>query len=160
MDELIDDLLTLAREGDRIDDLKPVDIAALADGCWKNVETAEATLATTADRTIRADRSRLQQLLENLLRNAVDHGGPDVSVTVGDLDGGFYVEDDGRGIPPAERERVFDPGYSTSNERTGFGLRIVKQIADAHGWDVAVTHGVDGGARFSVTGVEFVDPTE
>ncbi|MDR9430193.1 MAG: PAS domain S-box protein [Natronomonas sp.] len=160
MGELIADLLTLARQGDRIDETEPVDIATLADRCWQNVETAEATVEAAFDGMVRADRGRLQQLLENLLRNAVDHGGPAVSVIVGDLDDGFYVEDDGPGIPVDERERVFEAGYSTFEEGTGFGLRIVQQIADAHGWDVAVTHGVDGGVRFSITGVEFVNPTE
>lgn len=160
MGELIEDLLMLAREGDRIDEVESVDLSELTSRCWQNVETVEATVETACDGTIRANRGRLQQLLENLLRNAVDHGGPDVSVTVGDLDDGFYVEDDGPGIPDGERERVFEAGYSTSEEGTGFGLRIVKQIADAHGWDIEVTSGADGGARFAVTGVESVDRPE
>jgi PAS domain S-box-containing protein len=160
MTEMIDDVLALAREGDRIDELEPVDLASLTEGCWKNVETADATLATAADRTIRADRGRLQHLFENLLRNAVEHGGAEVSVTVGEVDGGFYVEDDGPGIPDGDRERVFETGYSTSEGGTGFGLRIVEQIAEAHGWDVDVTTGADGGARFSITGVETVDGAE
>lgn len=116
--------------------------------------TAEATIVTDTDQRIRADRSRLSQLLENLMRNAVEHGGSDVTVTVGELDGGFYVEDDGVGIPEAERETVFEMGYSTSDEGTGFGLAIVKRITEAHGWDIRVTDGANGGTRFEITGVE------
>jgi signal transduction histidine kinase len=86
--------------------------------------------------------------------DAVEHGDPDVTVTVGDMDGGFYVADDGPGIPADERDRVFEEGYSSENDGTGFGLAIVRQVADAHGWTVAVTESADGGARFEFTGVD------
>jgi signal transduction histidine kinase len=152
---LIDDLLTLAREGNRVDDIEAVDIGTLIENCWHNVATSEATISVDIDRTIRADRSRLQQLLENLYRNAIEYGGDDVSVTVGTLSDGFYIEDDGPGIPADEREDVFDTGYSTTEGGTGFGLSIVQEIADAHGWNIRVTDGSDGGARFDITGVEF-----
>ncbi|PSQ09007.1 hypothetical protein BRC93_13905 [Halobacteriales archaeon QS_5_70_15] len=82
-----------------------------------------------------------------------DDGG--VTVTVGDLEDGFYVEDDGPGIPEAERERVFEMGYSTSDDGTGFGLKIVANAARRQGWEVDDTEGTDGGVRFEVTGVEF-----
>ncbi len=75
------------------------------------------------------------------MRNAVEHGGEDVTVTVGELDDGFYVEDDGPGIPENARDNVFDVGYSTTEDGTGFGLSIVKQVADAHGWTIRVTDG-------------------
>jgi signal transduction histidine kinase len=84
--------------------------------------------------------------------DAVEHAGQAVTVTVGDLENGFYIEDDGPGIPKAEREAVFDPGHSTSEEGTGFGLAIVREIANAHGWSVRVTGGAAGGARFELTG--------
>ena len=81
--------------------------------------------------------------------------GP-VLVRVGVLDGeGFYLEDDAGGIPPDDRDRVFDLGYSTEADGTGYGLAIVKWIAEAHGWDVAATESSDGGARFEFTDVEF-----
>lgn len=64
---------------------------------------------------------------------------------------GFYVEDTGPGIPPGEREHVFESGYTTAAEGTGFGLAIVEGIATAHGWEIAATEGTDGGARFEIT---------
>ena len=67
---------------------------------------------------------------------------------------GFYVEDDGPGIPEGERERVFEDGYSTVEGGTGFGLNIVREIARAHGWEVRVTESAAGGARFEISGVE------
>ena len=80
-----------------------------------------------------------------------------MTVTIGEVEGGFYVEDDGAGIPAVERERVFEAGYSTSDDGTGFGLKIVADAARSQGWDLAVTEGTDGGARFEMTRVEFVD---
>lgn len=152
MNTLIDDLLTLARSGDVIGELEKVDLSELSTQCWDSIATSDATLEVESGRRILADRTRLQQLLENLFRNAVEHGGDAVTVRVGGLDDGFYVEDTGEGIPEKERERVFEGGYSTTNEGTGFGLSIVSEIADAHGWDVELTASPEGGARFEFTG--------
>ncbi len=148
MAALIEDLLTLAREGRDVTDLEPVEVASVADRAWAAVVAEETALTNEAESTIEADRSRLRQLLENLFRNAVQHGGD--SVTVGDLTDGFYVADDGPGIPPDERETVFEVGYTSAAEGTGFGLRIVKEIAEAHGWTIALTESQAGGARFEV----------
>ncbi|WP_380676007.1 PAS domain S-box protein [Salinigranum sp. GCM10025319] len=249
---LVEDLLTLSRGGERVE-TEPLELATLAERCWGTVETDQAALEidVPADYRIRADASRVRQLLANLLSNAVEHGstsphsrgrgdavehgstsprsqapedsveqrstsnrtamqsgdavehgstssqttrsddavehgstsaatngsstgaaGSDrVTITIGVLDvtvagdgteqersiGGFYVEDDGPGIPATDRDRVFEGGYSTTEDGTGLGLRIVREVADAHGWDVAVTDGTDGGARFEVTGVELVE---
>ncbi len=157
MDALIEDLLTLAREGDDVSDVEPVALAGLLERCWQNIGAPEATIVIDTDLTIRADRSRLQQLLENLLRNAVEHGGVDVTVTIGEVETGFYVEDDGPGIPVEEREDIFEAGYTTAFKGTGFGLRIARQVAEAHGFDIRVTDGEQGGARFEVTGVEIIE---
>lgn len=155
MNQLIDDLLALAREGDEVRTLEPVDLARLARNCWRNVETNRATLDVEFDDTVRADPSRLQQLLENLVGNAIQHGRDSVAIEIGELDGGFYVEDDGPGISDAALDEIFEVGYSTSELDTGFGLSIVKQIVDAHGWTIRVTEGSDGGARFEIRDVEF-----
>jgi PAS domain S-box-containing protein len=158
MEALIEDLLTLARSGETISALQTVDIDEIVENCWQNVETGNADLRVETERTMYANPTRLRQLFENLVRNAVEHastGGADVTVTVGGLDGGFFVADDGPGIPAEDRETVFESGYSTSDEGTGFGLSIVAEIVEAHGWDVAVTESDDGGARFEITGVEF-----
>jgi PAS domain S-box-containing protein len=195
METLIDDVLTLAREGESVEETEPVNLPRVAERCWANVETGDATLDRVDDLTIRADESRLVQVFENLFRNCVEHGStgsrpqtddsvehgatdnrresaggsvehgapPDeefLTVTVGTVTGpdgdacGFYVEDDGVGIPPDEREQVFEAGYSTDDGGTGFGLRIVRDIACAHGWTIDCTAGAAGGARFEITGVD------
>ena len=153
---LIEDILQLAREGQRIDELEPVDLRTLCKDSWDAVETAEASLVLDTDLIIQADRSRVRQLFENLFRNAIEHGGDDVTLSVGALDDGFYVADDGPGIPPEERADIFDSGYSTRETGTGFGLAIVAEIAEAHDWDIAVTESETGGARFEMTGVKRV----
>ena len=106
---------------------------------------------------VRADERRLKQLLENLLRNAVEHGGGDVTVRVGDLADGFFVADDGPGVPESERERVFETGYTTAEDGTGFGLSIVTDIVEAHDWEIRVTESDGGGGRFDVNGVDIVE---
>lgn len=157
METLVDDVLALARQGQPIDETEPVALSAIAGAGWEVVDTRSATLAVDGDGTMLADASRLQQLLENLFRNAVEHGGEDVTVRVGVLDEeGFFVGDDGPGVPPDEREEVFESGHSSSTEGTGFGLAIVQEIVTAHGWAITLTESEAGGARFEVTGVEFL----
>ncbi len=158
MEALIDDLLTLARDGGPVDELEPVDLATLTQECWQTVRSEEATLDLEADLRIHADRRRLRQLIENLLRNAVDHADERVVITVGSLpeESGFYVADDGPGIPPGERDQALEWGYSTSDEGTGFGLAIVQEIVDAHGWQLAITESTSEGARVEITDVEVV----
>jgi signal transduction histidine kinase len=221
METIIDDVLELARQGRTVGETEPVSLATVADEAWATVRTGPATLTVADDAAVEADPDRLRRLLENLFRNAVEHGstgnqnsersgdavehgstsppsqgqedavehgGPDVTVTVGPLsagssgsdaggtqraDGGtgFYVEDDGPGIPESDREAVFESGFTTETDGTGFGLTIVREIAEAHGWAVslvdsevgsttAVTdgtatstggterHGASGGTRF------------
>jgi len=152
MDELIEDVLTLAREGGTVTDPEPVELSRRVRGCWGNVASGDTSLTVDTDRTVLADPGRLKRLVENLLGNAVQHGGG--RVTVGDLQGGFYVADDGEGVPPDQRDSVFEAGHSTADGGPGMGLAIVEQIADAHGWSVGVAESEAGGARFEITGVE------
>jgi len=157
MEALIDDLLALAHSGTRITDPEPVDLEAVAADAWSTVDTHGATLVNRTEHTILADRSRLHQLIENLVRNAVEHGSDTVTVAIGDRANGFYVADDGPGIPADDRDVVFEAGYSTRDDGTGFGLNIVRDVADAHGWEVRIDEAAGGGARFVITGVEFAD---
>jgi len=170
---LIDDLLTFARAGETATDLESVALADIVEECWQTVEGTRNTLVVETDRQIRADTAKLRRLLANLLRNsaehgsadaqtpsddAADHGGENITVRVGTVEDtdrhGFYVADDGTGIPADDREQVFEGGYSTGEDGTGFGLKIVQRIAEVHGWTVTATESEAGGARFEVTGLE------
>lgn len=166
MDAIVDDMVTLAQQGELITDeeMEFYPLADVAAEAWANVPTENATLDVQTSRFVRADRSRLVRLFENLYVNAVEHGGPDIRVEVGLLsaaDGsaitdpdqrGFYVSDTGSGIQPDERDRVLEAGYASDDDGTGLGLAIVDSIADAHGWNVRVMDASDGGARFEFTG--------
>ncbi len=156
MEALITELLTLAKQGTAIGEMEAVDLAAMAERCWQPTTAQSATVAIKTDHVLVADESRLRQLLENVFQNAVHHGGSDVTVTVGSVETGFYIEDDGAGIPESEREQVLEPGHTTADEGTGFGLAIVREVVAAHGWRLTVTESDTGGARFEITDVELV----
>jgi len=155
MHALVDDLLQLAKQGREVSEMEPVELETVTNACWGNVASGDVKLVNNADDVILADKSRLKQLLENLFRNSIEHTRDGVTVTVGTIENGFYVEDDGPGIPEEDRDIVFQTGYSTSEEGTGFGLDIVQQVADAHDWDIHVTESTAGGVRFEFRGVEF-----
>ncbi|MFD1596233.1 sensor histidine kinase [Haloplanus litoreus] len=83
-------------------------------------------------------------------RDQESHSELGVNITVGTLEDGFYVADDGPGIPPEEQQRVFDPGYSTRDDGTGLGLAIVDRVVAAHGWELTLTTATNGGAQFEI----------
>jgi len=161
---LVDRLQGLASQGKEVGETSPVVLETAARETWRSIRTPNATLRIESSPVIEAGRLRLQQLLENLLTNAIEHGstasqdGPanddgqhgTVTITIGELDNGFYVADDGPGIPEAERENVFEQGYTTSEDSLGLGLAIVQRIADGHDWTTTVTESEAGGARFEI----------
>ena len=209
MDAIIEDVLAVARHGDANLEPAPVDLHDLVERCLRTFDVGDATVTLEDNATIWADERRLSHLIENLVRNAIEHGstgsqakpgnavehgspsdrtgsgdgvehgetteqrattgaerrprdepsetdetpaGSAVAITVGALDDGFFVADDGPGIPERERDRVFDTGHTTSETGTGFGLAIVQDVAREHGWTVSVGESEDGGARFSFHG--------
>ncbi len=159
MTTLIENLLQLARQGNAIGETEAVDLGEIAEQCWQMVATTDATLTVEQTGTLKADMTRLTQALENLFRNSVEHGGSAVDIRVGIIgDGtGFYVADNGPGIPADERSQLFESTVTSPEGETGFGLAIVNQICQAHGWDVTATESDSGGVRFEITGVELVE---
>ena len=157
IDSLTDSLLTLAREGQTIDDVERIDLAPIVRAAWSHVDSAHAELTMApALGSIEADPERLQTLFENLFRNAIDHGGSTVEIRVDRTDGTFFVEDTGPGIEPDAREDVFEIGYSTGGG-TGTGLAIVRAIARAHGWEVGIADRDGVGTRFEFHGLDRSD---
>jgi PAS domain S-box-containing protein len=157
MEIIIEETLTLARQGETIDETEALDLASVLEEWWADTDVGTATLTVADAPTIQCDPRRLRHVFENLFRNVSDHCGDDVTVTVGALDDGFYVADDGPGIPAEKREAIFDAGHTTGDGNTGFGLAIVSEIVDAHGWTVTVTESEAGGARFEFTGVSLAE---
>ncbi|GAA0675974.1 histidine kinase N-terminal 7TM domain-containing protein [Natronoarchaeum mannanilyticum] len=121
--------------------------------------TRDAPAAAPADGAGGADESASDGGVGG--RDADDVDEPAVTITVGRLDdaaagrNGFYVADDGPGIPPDAREKIFESGYTTGDDGTGLGLAIVQNAIEAHGWRIEAAESESGGASFEVTGVAF-----
>ena len=157
METLIEDLQDGAATGVGITEFERVPLPDLVDQCWQHVAAGEATLHNMSALTLQADPSNLKRILENLFRNAIEHNDPDVHLKVGDLDeaDGFYVADNGSGIPEHVRGTAFEPGVSTGCDGSGLGPSIVAQIAEAHDWHIRISESEAGGARFEITNVKF-----
>ncbi|WP_135853268.1 sensor histidine kinase [Halorussus salinus] len=188
IEEMVEVILFIARDQSQKLDQEAVELATVAENAWDDIDSSHANLVVESDRTPLADAIHLRHLLENLFENAVEHGSTgncpaddeavehgstssrpaaddaaedadgSVTIRVGSLASGFYVEDDGPGIPEDERERVFEAGYTTDG--TGFGLLFVAELAETYGWDYAITAGTDGGARFEFTNVDLADAAD
>jgi PAS domain S-box-containing protein len=160
METMIEDLLTLSRAGVRVDDPEPVPLAPVVTDSWTAVSTGDSVLDIDIPDGVelKADGDRLRHVFENLFGNAIEHNDSPVTVRVGMLSDeselGFFVADDGAGIPVSERQEVFEQGYTTSTDGTGFGLPIVKDLVEAHGWTISVGESQQGGARFEVDTTE------
>ena len=164
MRALIDDTLALYNESGAAEDLVSIPISKIADRAWQSVETADADLHIRHKFTIECSPDRMCRMFENLYRNAIEHNDESVTIEVGEYSaigtstrsncGGFYVADNGTGIDPDDREKVFEYGETSSQDGTGLGLPIVKRVADAHGWDIKIMDSSTGGAKFVFMGVE------
>ncbi|WP_415382511.1 ATP-binding protein [Halosimplex sp. TS25] len=167
MEEMFDDLRQTSQAGTGIDShAGMVPLTPTVADVWAAIDTGSATLdvAFPDGAAIRAADADIRPLFENLLKNAVEHGSTspqsqapedavehgdnDVTVRVGPLADGFYVADDGPGIPSSERDAVTEQGYTTAESGSGSGLAIVSEIATDNEWDLAVTESESGGARF------------
>jgi signal transduction histidine kinase len=151
-------LTAAIKTGTVVDDVDVVDATAAFDVAWDSQEPDQATRDIRGAIQINADETALVRMFENLIRNSLEHGEQTVTVRLGPLPNGFYVGDDGPGIPEDERKSVFEAGYTTKERGTGTGLPSVQQIALAHGWKVRATEGLDGGARFEFTNVKRASP--
>ena len=175
--EFSDNLPRLARESTDVEQPIDCDLAELAASAWNVVDTGSLELCIETELTVTGDPRRLQQVFENLFQNVAKHGrvqvedpalemtdqsstGSDHSppererqiattVHVGSYADGFFVEDDGPGIPSTQSSELFAYGMGTGDGR-GFGLAIVRTIIEAHGWEIEVTESSSGGARFEI----------
>lgn len=169
LDLLIQDLLTIsALESGRIA-MNPQSVALrpLVERVWADMQSTATPrrirlVMELPEMTTHADETRVEQVLTNLLENAVKYGREGGTVTVGGRLPGdgkleLFVKDDGPGIPPEARERVFERFYRLDKARTreqggtGLGLAIVKHIVQAHGGRVWVESGPGPGATFCFT---------
>ena len=153
MEDLIVDFVDLARKGHTVADTQQVALDEMAEFAWEEVDTADATLSVETAATVPADRERLEQILAELFENAVTHSDQPVEITLGDLDGGFYVADDGPGMDTDRIDHLLEYGETTDREATGLGLALVRRIVEGHGWGLDIVASDAGGTRVEVTGV-------
>ncbi len=169
LDLLIQDLLTIsALESERIKvDLQPVNLRTLVEKVFSDLklraENKQTKLLVELPELIAtADANRIDQVLANLVDNAIKYGRANGKVIVGGkkTDDGkieVFVQDDGPGIPPEALDRVFERFYRVDKARsrdqggTGLGLSIVKHIVQAHGGEVWVRSEPGKGATFFFT---------
>lgn len=152
MTEITEATLDFSRSGE-LSDVEGISLDELATHAWEAVETGDATLTVQGTTTVHGDRELLRQLFGNLVENSIRHAGTDCAVTVGLFDDGFYVEDDGPGIPPDIREKAVLADFSTRGTG-GLGLAIVQAVAQAHGGSLQITDSDTSGARVELTGFE------
>lgn len=151
-----DEAVALARLGQPVARTEPVDFEAFVDSCWAERNTGDATLCREALDPIECDVDRVLAMLDRLFDNAVRHGPAGVTVTIGTTGGGFFIADDGPGVPEDEYDTVLEAGYSTVQHRPGLGLTVARAIAEAHGWSLSLSGSETGGLRVDVAGVDRV----
>jgi PAS domain S-box-containing protein len=152
MDDLVGELLAIAR-GDRQElTVRALSLEPTVAEAWSYTDAPDATLSVDGQLgEIRADETRLLQLFGNLFRNSVEHGGDEVTVSVGLLadDEGFYVADDGPGMTVKTRMTVRELAAGDRVSGPGIGLLSVTDVVDDHGWDLSVPD-TDNGVRFEI----------
>jgi signal transduction histidine kinase len=160
LNDLVSDMMDVARP--RAPQIGVVDVCRLARevvslAAKSGRGVSDVSISFTGDErtSVRADPSQLRQLLWNLVRNAVqasNAGGiVEVAITT-NVEGNVIltVQDDGVGIDPMAKERLFDAFFTTRSHGTGIGLAVVKRIADEHGFAIDVASEKGSGALFRV----------
>jgi signal transduction histidine kinase len=101
-----------------------------------------------------ADREKMQQVIINLILNAIEASAPDCRILIDlKVEGGVATMsfgDCGPGISNGHLERIFDPFFTTKTQGTGLGLAIVKSIVERHNGSIAVESGSDSGTIFTI----------
>lgn len=155
IDTLLDQVTKISDQKIEIETTEQVALDDVARSAWEMVETNGSEMHIDNSKTFEADPSQTQQIFENLFQNAIEHNSSPVTVYVGTTESTIYLEDDGKGIPEDDTDKIFELGHTTEPENTGFGLSIIKQIVIGHGWELEAKNGEAGGARFEIKDVTF-----
>lgn len=154
IEDIIDEVLEVTTADNSTLKKKHVSIQYIINKCWDNIDTKNAEIHIATNKIISLNEKLSARLFENLFKNSIKHGGSeDIKIKVGTMNNGFYIEDNGRGIPPENRNKIFNSAYTTSKSGKGLGLTIVEQVCDVHGWDINVKESESGGARFEITNI-------
>jgi two-component system, NtrC family, nitrogen regulation sensor histidine kinase NtrY len=110
----------------------------------------DVTMSVTSAPTIHADRSQLEQVLLNVIRNAAEAIGEQGRVMISIGDTGLSVADSGSGISDQVRAELFNPFFSTKRDGRGLGLTVVHEILSNHGFACSLANRPEGGAEFRI----------
>lgn len=149
-------------------DLDPVNIGEIAEYTAEIFYEAHEHTGNDVDIKIdcdiktQASENLLERLFTSLFENAAEHNELPVTVHIGELifDDGFFVEDNGKGIPDSYKNTVIEPGVAFDGDGSGAGLAVVERISTGHGWTLNITDSAEGGARFEFTGIEKIEPDD
>jgi len=155
LEALTNDIASVLQTGTITPKRDYVSVERAAESVWESREDChdESSLEVVDSPAVTGNRGAIGRMMDNLIGNSIEHGEPPVTIRVGGLEDGFYVEDDGPGIPEGNREKVFEQGFSTkeSGDETGVGMTSVRQIVLAHGWRITITDSEElGGVRFEI----------
>ena len=157
LDDLVEELITHARvrSGEGALALAAVPLAPLVEDLAAAVEGRAFTVEVAEGLDVWADRRLLRRVLRNLLQNAARHAAASVRLEAEASEDGVRVavEDDGPGVPPAERERIFEPFVQLDPSRAGghgLGLSIVRGVLARHGGHARALEGAGGGCRVEI----------
>ncbi len=153
MEEIIESILNRAHSG-RVPNKELLSLENIARTAWSNINTQSASLTVRTNQELSADSTQLLQLFENIFRNSIEHGDDEINVYVESTSAGFFIADDGPGIPENQQEDIFEQGVTYSKEGTGQGLSIVSNVVEAHGWSISVSTSDHGGAKFDITEID------
>lgn len=147
MEEIIDNIKHIASNDDLDEQkIKEVNISDLVSECSSNIDSDNAQINNNIDMFVKADRSKLRHLFENIFKNAIEHSGvSNTKITVGEFENGFYISDNGKGIKQ-DTDQIFEFGKSKNG--SGIGLNICRRIANMHGWEIEANN--DNGAVFKL----------
>lgn len=157
IEDLVEGIERLARTEEHIGQVELIELRSAVEEVWPALQTNDSSIDVVDSRRILADEQAFYQLLMNLFNNAVEHGGHDVSIRVGTTQNGFYIEDDGPGLPAGVGDEIFDWGHTSSSDHKGIGLSIVDRIISAHDWEISMSESELGGVRFDITGLTGTD---
>lgn len=130
--------------------MEPHTVGEVAQQAWTTVVGDFGDYEITGGRRVYADRTMLSRLFAHLFRTLFAYGKAS-AVDVGTTEDGFFVQDDGSGVPHVDRD--YAEAATMTDARSGASIRVARRLAERHGWELSVMPNDRGGSRFEVTGV-------
>ncbi|MBX0323791.1 histidine kinase [Halomicroarcula sp. F13] len=155
MSDIVDDLATLARYGQTVDDRTTFDLGGVVRAAWDRTDTDGMTLTMDGGAEVTADPERVQDVFANGFSFAAHNGASTVTVRV--TDDGFTITDDGDPVGEQDPDSFFAYGTAVPDAEAGMTLPNLRMLAETHGWTVTLETDYDDGVRIVVSNVGTLD---